>query len=259
MLAWQPGRLTRDYIDGKRIRHISPVALFLFSVFLMFAVVKSIGGSAGDGSGGITVNTEIGTGLSRIDADLARLERERATLAAQGRNPAALETELAEQRAARSGLAELAAGRLPIGKAGSDIPALDRALKAFAQNPSLLLYKLQANTYKFSWALIPISALFVWLLFPFSKRFGAYDHTVFVTYSLSFMALLVALLTIVEALGLSVAWLAMIAVPPLHMYRQLRGTYGLSRAAAAWRTVALAIFALLALALFGMLMLAKSG
>ena len=39
LLAWRPGELTRRYIDGQRARFVSPIALFLFSVFLMFAVV----------------------------------------------------------------------------------------------------------------------------------------------------------------------------------------------------------------------------
>ena len=41
MLAWRPGELTRRYIDGERARFVSPMALFLFSVFLMFAVFSS--------------------------------------------------------------------------------------------------------------------------------------------------------------------------------------------------------------------------
>jgi hypothetical protein len=32
-------------------------------------------------------------------------------------------------------------------------------------NPSLLAYRLQSNSYKYSWALIPISIPLVWLLF----------------------------------------------------------------------------------------------
>ena len=54
-----------------------------------------------------------------------------------------------------------------------------------------MAYKLKTNAYKFSWLLIPLSVPFVWLLFPFSRRFRLYDHTVFVTYSLCFMSLLV--------------------------------------------------------------------
>ena len=42
-----------------------------------------------------------------------------------------------------------------------------------------------------SWLLIPLSVPFMWLLFPFNRRLHIYDHTVFVTYSLSFMMMLV--------------------------------------------------------------------
>lgn len=38
MLVGRPGTLTRNYIYGKRARYISPLALFLFTIFLMFFV-----------------------------------------------------------------------------------------------------------------------------------------------------------------------------------------------------------------------------
>ena len=37
MLFTRPGELTRRYIDGERVNFVSPMALFLFSVFLMVA------------------------------------------------------------------------------------------------------------------------------------------------------------------------------------------------------------------------------
>ncbi|MFL6861718.1 MAG: hypothetical protein ACJ8DZ_01815, partial [Allosphingosinicella sp.] len=46
------------------------------------------------------------------------------------------------------------------------------------------------------------------------------------------------------------------AVPPLHIYRQLRGAYRVSRIGAAWRTAALLLFATWALALFLLLLVA---
>jgi hypothetical protein len=36
LLLARPGLLTRRYIDGQRVKYVSPLALFLFSVFLMF-------------------------------------------------------------------------------------------------------------------------------------------------------------------------------------------------------------------------------
>jgi hypothetical protein len=38
-LLFFPGRLTRRYIDGERAKFVSPMALYLFIVFLMFAVI----------------------------------------------------------------------------------------------------------------------------------------------------------------------------------------------------------------------------
>ncbi|MFZ6734264.1 DUF3667 domain-containing protein [Undibacterium sp. Ji42W] len=37
-LIWSPGKLTRDYIEGQRTRYVSPLALFLFLIFMMFFV-----------------------------------------------------------------------------------------------------------------------------------------------------------------------------------------------------------------------------
>ena len=55
----------------------------------------------------------------------------------------------------------------------------------------LVVTNVQDAASKFSWLLIPLSVPFLWLLFPFSRRYRLYDHTVFVTYSLSFMMMLV--------------------------------------------------------------------
>jgi hypothetical protein len=130
----------------------------------------------------------------------------------------------------------------------------DAAYRKAKENPSLLFYKVQNNAYKFSWALIPISVPFVSLLFLHRRRyrsFGAYDHTVFVTYSIAFMSLGLVALTLLRPLGFSdLTQLLILVVPPLHMYRQLRGAYGLSRWSAAWRTLALVIFTFLALTIF---------
>jgi hypothetical protein len=118
-----------------------------------------------------------------------------------------------------------------------------------SRNPELLFYKVKTNTYKFSWALIPISVPFMWLLFPFSRRFRMYDHTVFVTYSLCFMMLL---LVAGSTLGLVWPTIASLLffVPPFHMYRQLKGTYSLGRWGALWRTTLLVGFAWAAIGMF---------
>lgn len=44
MLAFRPGEFTRRYVAGERARFVSPLALFLFSVFLMFSVMANLPG-----------------------------------------------------------------------------------------------------------------------------------------------------------------------------------------------------------------------
>ena len=140
------------------------------------------------------------------------------------------------------------------------IPRIDKGIAKANANPGLLIYKLQSSAYKFSWALIPLSVPFVWLLFLWRRGFHMYDHAMFVTYSLSFMTLLVILLTIADAAGLASKMIGMVAMiaPPLHMYKQLRGAYRLRRFSALWRTMFLLSFAFVAL-LFFLLMLLGMG
>ncbi|MEM0985426.1 MAG: DUF3667 domain-containing protein [Pseudomonadota bacterium] len=41
MLLWRPGRLARNYLDGKRVRYTAPFRLFLFSSLLFFLLAWS--------------------------------------------------------------------------------------------------------------------------------------------------------------------------------------------------------------------------
>ena len=68
LLAWKPGALTRRYIDGQRASFISPMALFLFSVFLMFAVLNSVGSApfSFGGDGGFKVETSMKEELPKL-------------------------------------------------------------------------------------------------------------------------------------------------------------------------------------------------
>jgi hypothetical protein len=141
------------------------------------------------------------------------------------------------------------------------VPKLDRrlneGLKKINDNPQLLLYKLKTNGYKFSWALIPISVPFLWLIFFWRRDIRLYDHAIFVTYSISFMMLFLVLLSIGSALGLSAAiWgTALTFIPPIHIYKQLRGAYGVSRFGAFMRMMLLQISIVIVLTLFSTLLL----
>jgi hypothetical protein len=251
MLVWKPGQLTRAYIDGQRARFVSPIALFLFFVFLTFAVMSFTGGLTPTAKAREGIASE----LKQNEKELAVLQEQRAK--ASGPVAKALDEQIDDAKGEIAALRTVQDKNIPvqnmdIGEDGVPDWLVGPLSKAKA-NPELLVYKIKTNAYKFSWALIPISVPFVWLLFPFSRRFRLYDHTVFVTYSLCFMMLLLvtaSLVGLVSGTIESIAWL----VPPVHMYRQLRGTYAVGRFGALWRTIALTVFAFIAIGLFASLL-----
>jgi hypothetical protein len=133
---------------------------------------------------------------------------------------------------------------------------LEAALDQASDNPALLAYKLKTAGYKYSWALVPLSVPFMWLLFFWRRDIHLYDHAIFVSYSISFMMLFVVLLSVTAGLGMSGAiWgLALVIVPPLHLYKQLRYAYGLSRLGTWVRLFLLSIMIFIVLLLFSILL-----
>ncbi|WP_423141923.1 DUF3667 domain-containing protein [Parablastomonas sp. CN1-191] len=254
MLAWHPGRLMREYVDGRRASYVSPVALFLFTVFLMFAVITQIMPHRS-----FNVEGGIDMAMSKARTELAQSQAKRDRRAADGQPTSELDARIAKDRADLATLEKLrkdGVSEVPRELAGqtltSSIPALDELLHKAQSNPDLLIYKLKTSAYKYSWLLVPLSVPFVWLLFPFSRRFGIYDHTVFVTYSLCFMTLLVVVLSLWGWAGLPGTAFAAVVIPPLHIYRELKEGYQLGRVGALWRTGALSVICTLALTLFAL-------
>ena len=270
MLFFKPGDLTRRYVAGERAKFVSPMAMFLFCVFLMFAIV---GGLAGEMHTPELSAADKARPLSEIRASMARNEAQMTQLRAQireegkaGRDTSALERKLDDLESDTDHL-ELAlnfvtGGRE--GKAGTALgfhtgwAALDHGIEAANRNPNLFLYRLQSSAYKYSWLLIPLSTPFVWLLFCWKRQYRFYDHLVFVTFSLTFMLLLVTILTVAGAIGIPAGIIGTVAmvVPPLHIYRQVRGAYRSGRATALLRTGILVMFGFIVLALYLMILLA---
>jgi Protein of unknown function (DUF3667) len=336
MLAWHPGELTRRYIHGERAKFVSPIALFLFMVFLTFAVfhrlapegvnfdskpmtaakaaetltedkadvLKDIAELQADrkealaeGADAGWIDTEIARNqamLRELDTKsapevrqklvierklaiqrqraataVARLEAQLAAAQKAGKPAQAIELKLEDERMGAQLLSEvhdtMLKGKGPSSKLKINflgIKSLEEAAQHAAENPQLLFYKIQSNAYKFSWALIPISVPFMWLLFFWRRHYKLFDHAVFVTYSLCFMMALAAVGGVILSItkegsaAFVLAVLSLIFLPPIHMYRQLHRGYQISRAGALWRTLALSNFALLALVMFSVLIIA---
>lgn len=277
MLAWRPGELTRRYVEGERAKFVSPVALFLFGIFLMFAVFNSFGGA-------FQINS---TPQERIEAlqrqsmraDVLRqeadaLRRRRDGLAAAGQPTAGVDIQIAELSRQRQELdAARPAAMRPNGQQAVEFDLsdaridtgwhwLDHALEKWTKNPALMLYKLGSNAYKFSWMLIPLSVPLLALLFVGGRRRNRlYDHTVFVTYSISFMTFLLVALSLLRVAGMPEdgVLVGLVLIVPVHMFRQLKGAYQLGWPGALWRTLVLVLFAAVTFLLFLLLLFALGG
>ena len=266
LLVFKPGRLTREYIEGKRARHVSPMAMFLFSVFLMFAVFQAVGiTTPGDIDPALTNATQ-SEARSALEAERDQLRKKVAALPAGDPARPEAQEELEGVESVLKGMelgTAIKSGDATNFKANiTGIKSIDDGIIAkWRKNPTLMLYKLQSNSYKFSWLLIPLSIPFVWLLFLWRRQYKAYDHAIFVTYSLAFMSLLFIVLSVIGTSGTIGYWAftALVLIPPIHLYKQLRGAYSLSRFSAFWRLLALSLFIWVVLILFLQVLLLLGG
>lgn len=276
MLLFRPGELTRRYVHGERARFVSPMALFLFSIFLMFAVFSFIGGpfASEAPSTGIPVEE-----AKQLDAEIAVTKEQIADPEVPEAVKLGLQAKLNELKADRNGIAFVQTGKvlypeaeirngsvqganiLLFEGASTGIAWLDGAIRKGGEkmiaNPSLAFYKLQSNGYKFAWLLIPLSLPFVWLATLGVKGHRFYDHAIFATYSIGFMCLLFLVLALLFRLGVpdSILTAAFVLIPPAHLYRQLRHAYRLTRQSAIIRLIILSFFIWMVLILFSLTLL----
>ena len=275
LLAFNPGRLTREWVQGRRTRYVSPLAMFLFTVFLMFFAFSFAGGVQPEATTTLTPaeRAELTSDLEAARVELAAARKAEADT--PGSEPLRL-AEYARQNTVSIMESEL--GLTPSVTKRSDgfVPgswqaqvhdaaasgdvevnlgneALNKRITKKLLNPDLAIYKIQQTAYKFSFLLIPISIPFVALLFLWRRGFTLYDHGVFVLYSLTAMSILGMVVSILGALWGGFAALGGLVFTfgvPVHMFAQLKGAYGLSWFSAAWRTLLLLVFCSLAITLF---------
>ncbi|WOE74585.1 DUF3667 domain-containing protein [Alterisphingorhabdus coralli] len=261
LLAWKPGELTRRYVHGERAKFISPMALFLFTIFMMFAIFSFVGSpgmadSSTESTDSETVPVDWSwqtdeQSLADLEAQITEQETqlEQKTLSESERSKILEEINAAKGKANAISFTTTGSVRYPElikedgeiagldaeGNVDTGVPWLNKwvtnAAKKANSNPELLLYKLKSNGYKFAWLLIPLSIPFVWLVTIGKRGHRFYDHAVFTTYSLSFMSLLFIACALSVKFNILPALVitASVLYAPFHLYRQLRHAYGFSR------------------------------
>jgi hypothetical protein len=255
LLLFRPGTLTRSYIHGQRARYISPLAMFLVSVFTMFVVFGFTDGSRI----GVSDPVQRAAALEEADAEVDAARRQvREALERGGISADTTDADSAEEsqvfdfenesiydeirKSAESGELNINTGW----------PALDAKLRENLLNPELAVYRIQNAAYENAFLLVPISLPLIWLLFIWRRGTTWFDHSVYILYSLSYVSLLfifISLLAMVPgAAAVLVAPLLFASV--VHSYFHLKGGYGLSWFSAAWRLPFQLAFAVIGLSIY---------
>lgn len=264
LLAWRPGDLTRRYVAGERSRFVSPMAIFLFSIFAMFAVFSFAGIAAPTDMRGVNGYPLAAIKTQRAEVDKERREaietRDDTKSSAADRTEAVKDIADAEAQLKDLDLAakQLKEDPVEVKAARTGWYTLDHGLEKWQQNPSLMIYKLQSSVYKFSWLLIPLSLPFLWLLFFWKRQYKLYDHAIFITYSIAFMSLLFIVITLGAKAGVPSKWLGVAGtlIPFVHITRQLKQAYRLRWWSALLRAFVLTQFITIVLVLFLLILVA---
>ena len=123
MLFWKPGDLTRRYVHGERAKFVSPLALFLFSVFLTFATFNWL---VPDGGSSVAAPESIESVRKEYQTDRKELEDAIAVLEAEKKaDPADAERIDAKIAATRERLQRLEDGQ------GSQLRQMEAANEKF--------------------------------------------------------------------------------------------------------------------------------
>lgn len=222
LLAWRPGRLSRDWIEGKRARYVAPLHIFLFALFLMFTIPTFIHYKSTD-----TVNVNGAPVI--VDAK----DRE-AAMKEQRDNLAALKAEPGETA---NGAQELSS----------------KAVDFFDKRAGHWDYyklKIQSLLYKFGFLMAPISMLILWLLLFYKRGYTLYDHATVALYGLGFTALLTAIGELLPP-SISGVWtFFMMIFIPIHAVRHLKVAYAMGWPGAILTGLVMGVLTLIALGLF---------
>ncbi|WP_323992674.1 DUF3667 domain-containing protein [Nguyenibacter sp. L1] len=123
-------------------------------------------------------------------------------------------------------------------------------------NPTEVLNVMREWSERFILVMLPISALILWGLYYWPTRRALYDHVIFSVHSLSF-AFAVFTVSSIAVRIVGHAGNLLLLVPPVHLYRHLRGFYGVGVPGTITRMtilfVASLVFSLILLSALGLL------
>lgn len=141
-LIYRPGKLTRQYIEGKRTSFVSPLALFLFMIFLMFFVFSFTMKDPAKNLMGEDTKEEVIKELDQARQTLARQKEQEAALIAKHETVTDIQEEIKETQT------EIMALELAATKAASDTKKSKEEVEQQLQEAKTKLSTLEAEKHK---------------------------------------------------------------------------------------------------------------
>jgi hypothetical protein len=216
LLLFKPGRLTRDYLEGKRVRYVLPLRLYLTLSLVFFAIVKweahDISWHSNDDQASGFRPAVVQPKVSQKDLDQAKADLEDAKKRAGAAGAAAIavgQKALDQAQAHKADDAAQDDGHtiMSLDKDGRDwvhthfSPKIAEKIVRFAKRPNEeKLNEAQAALFEFGpyaiFAMMPVFALYLKLLYLGSGRLYG-EHLLFALHTNAFAFLVLILLMLV--------------------------------------------------------------
>lgn len=222
LLAWRPGRLSRDWIEGKRARYVAPLHIFLFALFLMFTIPTFIKYPS---DGVVKIN----------GVEMQKGEEAREALMKQQRE-------------------QIDAHKAKPGEAQDNAEKFARSASEFfvkkSEHADYYMLKIKSLLYKFGFLMAPISMLILWLLLFYKRGYSLYDHGTVALYGLGFTALVFSFAEVLPPSIREIWVFLMMVFIPIHAVRHLKVAYAMSWPGAVGIGLVMGVLTLIALLLF---------
>jgi hypothetical protein len=244
-LALRPGKLTREYLDGKRAFQIPPLRMFLIVILVLFF------------AGGLNMHA---TGKQAVNFNTTAAQQKAADAALAKAGVAGKVVSVQTTQAAVPSDNDLNVNfASPDGKTHSKAGVwLTEHLKLIAAHRGEFTMLLEDRAHWVAIGLLPVAALILGLLFVFQRRFYLFDHMIFTMHSLSFQGLLFSTVFLLDATNVGAITAVASFLPllsPVHLFVHMRGTYKTSIFGTLLRMALLWLFTVVAFSLLFMALL----
>ena len=272
-LMFKPGRVTREYLQGKRQRFVPPFRLYLLTSFIYFLMMFAYGDSQGwfdiryanQDLRPITVEAEVPEGVTEQDMDAAMDEAQRAldaagvtvdleTIGNSNGDGAQDDTAIAgSETVQESDHVEMFRDDGRVNREGilsqvRESDTMSDGAKQFVEmmvshmadayeNQGMFFASIQSWAPRIALAFTPAMILLLAIVYPFSRRIYIYDHVIVSLHFQSWYYILLSCAFVFFWIGLDwFAWILFIA-PPIYIYRMLREIYSSGRILSVFRTL----------------------